>query len=113
MITFPKISKPNYPLKEEIENNSIVSQFEDGSMQSRRKHTRSRSKYRLTWKSLTTEEYETLKYFIQKEVFYSAQSFLWVHAETGSEIEVRITKVDEWSLNTLGYWTGSIELTEV
>lgn len=113
MITFPNISKPNYPLKEEIENNSIVSQFEDGSMQSRLKFTRSRTKYYPTWNNLPTEEYNTLKDFIQNQVHYSALTFLWTHPETGTEIEVRITNATDLQLHTVDYWSGSLELTEV
>lgn len=113
MITFPEISKPSYPLKEDVENNSIVSQFEDGSMQSRRKFTRSRTKYYPTWNALPTEEYKTLKNFIQNVAHYSAVTFLWTHPETGAEIEVRITNVTDLQLQTVDYWSGSLELTEV
>lgn len=36
MITFPEISKPSYPLGIELENNSLMSKFEDGTVQSRK-----------------------------------------------------------------------------
>ena len=39
------IPAPTYPFECEYENNSIISKFEDGSQQSRRKFTRSRRKW--------------------------------------------------------------------
>ena len=44
MITFPEIRPPSYPIGMEVEDNSLRSNFEDGSMQSRVKFTRSRAK---------------------------------------------------------------------
>lgn len=113
MIKFPEISNPCYPLKEVPEDNSIRSRFEDGSIQSRVKFTRSRTKYVLTWSLLHDSEYQVLKSFIQNTVFYSAVTFMWTHPVTSVEIEVRITKVEEFQLKMRNYWSGSIELTEV
>ena len=39
MITFPEIRAPSYPIGMEVEDNSLRSNFEDGSMQSRVKFT--------------------------------------------------------------------------
>lgn len=113
MISFPNISQPSYPLKETPEDNSIRSQFEDGSLQSRRKFTRSRMKYHISWSHLPLEEYIDLMYFIQNEVYGSALSFMWTHPQTGKQIEVRITNVETFQLNTVDYYSGGLELTEV
>ena len=67
MITFPEIRAPSYPIGMEVEDNSLRSNFEDGSMQSRVKFTRSRAKYTLKWNSLPQDEYEILYEFITKE----------------------------------------------
>lgn len=113
MISFPNISQPSYPLKETPEDNSIRSQFEDGSLQSRRKFTRSRMKYQLSWNSLPKKEYDVLMNFIRNEVYFSAVSFMWTHPQTGKQIEVRITNVETFQLNTVDYYSGGLELTEV
>ena len=113
MISFPNISQPSYPLKETPEDNSIRSQFEDGSLQSRRKYTRSRMKYQISWSHLPSEEYIDLMYFIQNEVYGSAVSFMWTHPQTGKQIEVRITNIETFQLNTVDYYSGGLEQTEV
>ena len=113
MITFPEIRAPSYPIGMEVEDNSLRSNFEDGSMQSRVKFTRSRAKYTLKWNSLPQDEYEILYEFITKKVKYSAKSFNWTNHATNKEIEVRITNVSNVELSTLDYWTITLELTEV
>lgn len=113
MITFPEIRPPSYPIGMEVEDNSLRSNFEDGSMQSRVKFTRSRAKYTLKWNSLPQDEYDVLYEFITKTVKYSAQSFYWTNPATNKEIEVRITNVSDIELSTLDYWTITLELTEV
>lgn len=113
MITFPEIRPPSYPIGMEVEDNSLRSNFEDGSMQSRVKFTRSRAKYTLKWNSLPQDEYDVLYEFITKTVKYSAQSFNWTNPATNKEIEVRITNVSGIELSTLNYWTITLELTEV
>lgn len=118
--TFPA---PGYPFDCEYENNSIVSKFEDGSQQSRRKFTRSRRKWTLKWTRLTREEYLTLFTFITQTVNFSALSFNWINADskddmtqgvaTPETVEVRITKVGKFTNEALHFWSGEIELTEV
>ena len=123
-INFPStIPAPSYPFNCEYENNSIISKFEDGSQQSRRKFTRSRRKWTLKWNRLTREEYLTLMNFISQTVFFSAVSFNWINADskddttqgvsTPETVEVRVTDVGKWTNNALHYWSGTIELTEV
>ena len=112
-LSFPDIMKPSYPLGQEIEDNSLRSKFDDGSMQSRRKFTRSRAKYIVTWDSLPQKEYDILYNFITKEIFYSAVSFLWTNPATEKEIEVRLTNVTDVELTTINYWKITLELTEV
>jgi hypothetical protein len=118
-IDFPStIPAPSYPFECEYEDNSIISRFEDGSQQSRRKFTRSRRKWTLKWDMMTREEYQTLMNFIANTVFFSANSFNWINSDTLDEanpetVEVRITKVGKWTNNALHYWSGDIELTEV
>ena len=118
-INFPaSIPAPSYPFECEYENNSIISKFEDGSQQSRRKFTRSRRKWTLKWKMMDREDYLTLMNFISQTVYFSAVSFNWVNSDSKDDIaaetvEVRITHVGKWTNEALYYWSGDIELTEV
>ncbi len=119
-INFPSsIPAPTYPFECEYEDNSIISKFEDGSQQSRRKFTRSRRKWTLKWDRIERSEYLALMQFISQTVYFSARSFNWINADSKDDqggpetVEVRITKVGKWTNDALHYWGGSIELTEV
>ncbi len=118
-INFPStIPAPAYPFECEYEDNSIISKFEDGSQQSRRKFTRSRRKWTLKWNMLTRTEYLALMKFISETVYFSAKPFNWVNADSKDDVasetvEVRVTNVGKWTNDTLHYWSGTIELTEV
>ena len=119
-IQFPtSIDPPTWPFECEYENNSIITKFEDGSQQSRKKFTRSRRKWKLKWSHLPREQYLTLMNFISRTVSFSARSFTWTNTDSlddagGAEtVEVRITEVGKWTNDALHYWSGTIELTEV
>lgn len=118
MINFPtQISAPSYPFKEKLEDNSLRSQFEDGSVQSRRKFTRSRDTYTVTWESMPNSEYQILKSFIKNTVHYSAEKFSWpypkVSGTTTSNVVVRINSVESTECTQLNYWKVTLELQEV
>ena len=124
MITFPEISKPSYPLKIELENNSLMSKFEDGAVQSRKKFTRSRRTFTVNWKGLPNYEYLILDNFIRNIVNYSAETFLWVNPATyrsndmyspfeEETIEVRITNVGGAEMDVLDRWNIELTLQEV
>lgn len=121
MIYFPNISAPSYPLKVKIENNSLASKFEDGTLQSRPKFTRSRRTFTVSWQSLKQEEYLILDDFIRNVVRYSAETFYWKNPATynirngiGEEyVEVRIVNVGDATMNVLNYWSIDLTLEEV
>lgn len=124
MIYFPKISLPNYPLTNSFEDNSAKSQFEDGSMQSRLKFTRSREKFKVVWNHLPDNEWRILKHFIIHKAKFSANSFMWLDPSTVDSdygrndphqrwIEVRLTAVDDVKLTGIDHWSVTLELTEV
>ena len=118
-INFPAdITPPAWPFECEYENNSLVTKFEDGSQQSRRKFTRSRRKWTLKWNHIPRSEYLTLMTFISQTVSFSARSFNWVNTDSLDDahpetVEVRVTNVGKWTNDALHYWSGTIELTEV
>mgnify|MGYP007069897233 CR=1 FL=1 len=125
VIHFPDIREPGWPFTEEYEDTSLRTKFEDGSMQSRSRFTRSRRKWTLRWNHLPRREYLALMHFITKVVKFSAKSFIWANPDSVSmvygagldpqkeEVEVRITRVGEWKNEAMRYWTGEIEITEV
>lgn len=119
VINFPtNIKAPAYPFECEYENNSIISKFEDGSQQSRRKFTRSRRKWTLKYNHIPRSDYLTLMDFIANTVAFSSLSFYWQNTDSVDDehpetVEVRVTDVGKWSNDALHYWSGSIELTEV
>ena len=118
-INFPtNIKEPAFPFECEYEDNSIISKFEDGSQQSRRKFTRSRRIWTLRYNHIPRADYLTLMNFISQTVSFSARSFNWVNTDSIDDsqpetVEVRVTKVGKWTNDALHYWSGSIELTEV
>lgn len=118
MINFPNISRPSYPLGISLENNSLTSKFEDGTVQSRAKFTRNRRTFKVSWKSLPNDEYLILERFIKNTVKYSAETFLWVNPATYNNVEqetleVRIISVDEAEMNTMNFWNVKMTLQEV
>lgn len=123
-IYFPDITPPTWPFEEESEDTSIRSKFEEGSMQSRTKFTKSRRKWTLKWKHIPRKEYLVLMHFIRHVVRFSSKSFIWINTDSvdddysylnpdQEEVEVRITAVGKWTNEALSYWSGSLELTEV
>ena len=118
------VPSPAWPLKEEPENTSITSKFEDGSMQSRSKFTRSRRKWTLQWNHISRRSYLRIMDFVVHKAKFAANSFIWTNTDSidlsydymnpdEEQVEVRITNVGEWTNDDLNYWNGSIELTEV
>ena len=118
-INFPSnIKAPAYPFECEYENNSLISKFEDGSQQSRRKFTRSRRRWTLTYNHIPRSDYITLMNFISQTVAFSSKIFNWINTDslddsTPEVVEVRVTNVGKWTNDALHYWSGTIELTEV
>jgi len=111
---WPNIRKPGFPLKVEYENTSLKSAFEDGSVQSRNKFTRSRRTFTLQWTYMSDADHTTLFNFITGTCHFSAASFNWTYPGTNTVIEVRaVDGFDTWQWNKGKYWTGSIVLQEV
>lgn len=111
---FPTIQQPTFPLKIEYENTSIMSEFEDGSVQSRNKFTRSRRTFTISWDFLSQNDYTTLFGFIKNTCKFSALPFNWVNPQSNETIEVRATGgFDTWQLRETNYWSGELTLQEV
>ena len=114
MIEFPKtIPEPDYPLTITLEDNSISSKFEDGTVQSRRKFTRSRSTYNIQWNSLETEHVKVLLDFIKNKIHFKALTFLWKNPITGEVKEVRCMEVADPQMRFINRWSVSMKLQEI
>lgn len=110
-MNFPNISPPEYPLEEELEDNSITSTFEDGTVQSRKKFTRSRTTWKLTWGAMPQDEWDTLKNFIKNQCHFQAVVFDWNDPFGGGTHSVRVKSVSA-SLTSVNYWNIELELQE-
>ena len=86
MIAFPNLPNPDYPLKEKTEDNTIRSKFEDGSTQVRRKMTKSRRTFTLTWNNLPTKDYKVLDNWVRNIAHFGCEMFNWTNPGTGEEI---------------------------
>lgn len=114
MIKFPtNVINPSYPLGEEYENTSIVSKFDDGSMQSRRKFTRSRKTFSVKWNKLNKEEFVIIRDFIINVAQFSANAFEWVNPIDNVTYVVRCTSFKKAELTEVEFWTVDLEFTEV
>lgn len=111
-VIFPDIPAPSYPIKEDPEDNSIMSTFEDGTTQARRRFTKSRMTFGLTWNSLYADEYQKLKDFVQKKVYFAAVAFEWTNPHTGVTYTVRCTKFSG-DLKYTDYYSAEMTLQEV
>lgn len=113
-IEFPtNITNPSYPLGVEYENTSIMSNFENGYVQSRRKFTRSRRKFSLTWNKIKNEEYQIISDFIVNVAQFSANAFYWKNPVDNVVYFVRCTSYPKAEMQEIDLWNVSLEFTEV
>ena len=114
MIYFPNtLPNPSYPMDVEFEDTSVSSKFEDGSVQSRPKFTRSRDTFKVTWKRLKMAEYNTLINFVKNVAKFKANAFTWHNPDTGKDVVVRINAITNVQLVELEYHSVTLELQEV
>ena len=111
-MNFPStIPNPEYPFKVEHEDNSISSKFEDGTVQSRLKFTRSRRTWTLNWKGLSNTHYTTLENFIVNQAKHAANVFNWTIPNTSTTVSVRCIKFDS-SMEFINNWNVELQLQE-
>ena len=112
-MNFPSsIPNPEYPFKVEHEDNSITSKFEDGTVQSRLKFTKSRRTWTLKWNGLKQAYYNTLENFIVNSVKHQAVVFNWTIPNTNTTVAVRCIKFD-CEMVFVNNWDVEIQLQEV
>lgn len=113
MHTFPKVQLPSYAMDVEIEDNTLRTSMEDGTVLTRRKFTRNRRTFTITWNALPTADYMTLMDFFIAEVYMGVLPFSWTMPETGKTYTVRLKSMEKFSLKSPGRWSGSLSLEEV
>ena len=110
---FPStIPAPQYPMDYEPEDNSIRTKFEDGTVQSRLKFTRSRKTWKLTWKNLKQNYFSVLDNFVVNVAKHSANRFNWLNPTNNTTYLVICTKYNA-RIVTVDQWDVELELQEV
>ena len=111
-LTFPStIPNPEYPFKPEYEDNSITSKFEDGTVQSRLKFTKSRKTWTLKWNGLPQEHYTTMENFIVNQAKHAANVFVWTNPVDNQAYSVRCTKFNG-EMKFINNWDVELQLQE-
>ena len=110
-MNFPTIPNPEYPFKVEHEDNSITSKFEDGTVQSRLKFTKSRKTWTLKWNGMSQTNYNTLENFIVNSAKHAANVFNWTNPINDTVYQVRCIKFDS-EMAFINNWNVEIQLQE-
>lgn len=112
-MNFPStIPNPEYPFKIEHEDNSITTKFEDGTVQSRLKFTKSRKTWTLKWNGMKQADYDELENFIVNSAKHQANIFNWISPANGITYTVRCIKFDS-EMVFINNWNAEVQLQEV
>lgn len=112
VIKWPDVTLPSYGTTENVEDTSIRSTFEDGTIQARRKYTKSRKTWVLKWDNMPYSEYVTLMDFLQNTVYFSAKPFEWTSPIDGKTYVVRFAEKEAFTSKAVNQMTGSITIRE-
>ena len=112
VIKWPDVTLPSYGTTEDVEDTSIRSTFEDGTIQARRKYTKSRKTWVLKWDNMPYSEYVTLMDFLQNTVYFSAKPFEWTSTIDGKTYVVRFAEKEAFTSKAVNQMTGSITIRE-
>ena len=113
MNTFPDIQKPSFPLDDEIEDSTIRSEMDDGTVVTRLRFTKIRHTYTLNWDALPDADYQELVTFLTETVKMGALSFSWTNPRDSTVHTVRLKSMGKFSGKAVNIWSGSITLQEV
>ncbi|MCI7200437.1 hypothetical protein [Megasphaera elsdenii] len=111
-ITWPDIALPDYGTTQDVEDTSIQSTFEDGTVQGRRKFTKSRKTWVLKWDAMPLDDYNRLIDFLQNTVHFAASTFLWTSPIDQKKYTVRFAAKEEFTTVAVKRMSGSITLKE-
>lgn len=117
MADFPVLTMlPEFPLKEDREDNVIRTPFDGGYQHTRQKYSRRRRKYTISYKNLPQTDKDTLVTFFDTTVSGGATSFNWTHPATSTVVVVRFSGPPIFSLDIYGdeyLYSTDINLEEV
>ena len=111
-IQWPDIEKPDYGTTVDVEDTSIRSTFEDGTVQARRKFTKSRKTFVLKWENMKMSDYNKLIDFLQNKVYFSAIAFNWQSPIDNKIYNVRYADKEVFTTKAVNRMPGSITLQE-
>ena len=115
--TFPVLSiSPSVNFKEEFEDISLRSKFEDGSELVRTKYTRQRRTFTINYEYLTTEDRTLLEDFYLDTLEFGVYTFSWTHPVYTTTIYgvrfIEPLKFDYLSDVDGGYWKTELKIRE-
>ncbi len=117
MADFPTLStNPEYPLKEDREDNVIRTSFEGGYQHTRQKYSRRRRKYQISYKHLPQADVDLITAFFDTTVSGGATLFNWTHPATSTVVVVRFSAPPVITLDYYGdeyRYSTEINLEEV
>jgi hypothetical protein len=113
MANFPTLTiPPSYPLVEELEDATLRSPFEDGSVQSRPKYTKTRYTFTINYDLLPKADRNTLMTFVKTTVREGADSFIWTHPGLGTTHTVTFVELPKPSYTINGYYQLNFKVRE-
>ncbi len=107
------IMNPSDDFGKDYEDNSIKSNYEDGSVQSRVKFTRSRDIFTLKWPKMPDAQFTVFDDFVKNQAKFSANTFLWTNPKTAVQAEVRIYEKPTAKVSGYKRWNVELKLQEV
>lgn len=111
-LKFPDIQEPSYGSTVDLEDTSIKSKMENGTIKARRKFTKSRKTWVLKWDNLPMADYLILARFLTDTCFFAAIPFEWKSFTDGKTYLVRFQDKEKFEPVKIGYMSGSITLQE-
>lgn len=86
---WPSIAQPTLDYPEQWEDPTIRSESEGGYVQTRRRHTRDRRTWTLTWSCMSSTDYATLVTFYRGDAGAGASIFDWAAITDNGTVAVR------------------------
>lgn len=102
---------PEYPLSEELEDNTIRSEFEGGYEHTRPRFTRNRKTFGLNYRYITDADKTTIENLFN--AVRGADMFTWLHPKTNSAHIVRFVEPPKFEYVQFGYWNANLILRAV
>ena len=113
---FPNIQPPSYPWGEQREDNVLRSPFEDGSVQSRPRYSKSRKTYDIVWNAMPDADYDQLEAFLDV-IKNGALPFTFTRPATktrpATTLTLQLTAPPKATQSTYGYWNVTMNVKEV